>query len=280
MKVQYLDHLGTDLSVVNAARASFDKESEWDLVSSEDSPHFHLKPADANLIRFLAIGLTSKEWDDLAQAFALETSPDAIKAMLWAFKKKATHFAPFCHPQVSFRITAPLSIARQAWKSHVGAAGGDAGYPAWSEESRRYVDSAPEFWLPKTWRTRPEGSIKQGSGEPIEYIRAIVSATATDGDVLIGGEEADAPTEFSQMAGDVYLGLLEQGVAPEQARLMLTNNTMVTWVWTGSLMFFARLCWLRQDGHAQQEIQALVEPIAEIMDGLFPVSWKALMEAQ
>src|SRR5574343_772124 len=137
--VTLLDHMGTDATVLDAARASFNKA------------HTNTELSDKaySLLKFLARGYTEAEWQETAARLAAETDLEQIKAIMWELRTHATHFAPFCHPQMSFRITAPLYVARQLWKSHVGASGGDAGYPAWSEESRRYLDKAPEVYFPE-----------------------------------------------------------------------------------------------------------------------------------
>jgi len=76
----------------------------------------------------------------------------------------------------------------------------------------------------------------------------------------------------------LYQALLSDGVAPEQARMVLPQNTMTEWIWTGSLMAFARVCKQRLDAHAQQETQEVAKMINDIVEPLFPVSWKALTE--
>ena len=53
---------------------------------------------------------------------------------------------------------------------------------------------------------------------------------------------------------------------------------MVNWIWTGSLQAYARFCKLRQDGHAQKEVQEVANQVSDIIEPLFPVSWKALMK--
>ena len=70
--------------------------------------------------------------------------------------------------------------------------------------------------------------------------------------------------------------LIDGGVAPEQARMILPQNMMTEWYWTGSLMFFARVCAQRLDPHAQAETSEVARQIADIVRPLFPVSWAAL----
>jgi len=65
-------------------------------------------------------------------------------------------------------------------------------------------------------------------------------------------------------------------VAPEQARMILPQNMMTEWYWTGSLMFFARVCAQRLDPHAQAETSEVARQIADVVRPLFPVSWLAL----
>jgi thymidylate synthase (FAD) len=72
--------------------------------------------------------------------------------------------------------------------------------------------------------------------------------------------------------------LLEKNVAPEQARMVLPQSMYTSWIETGSLMAYARLCRLRLDGHTQSETRDLAKQINEKMAELFPVSWSALIE--
>jgi thymidylate synthase (FAD) len=246
LTVAYIDHMGDDKMVVNAARASFNKVDEGPINGK-----------DIGLLNFLARGYTDSEWYNIAQDLKAESDLDEIMNIMWQLRTKATHFAPFCHPQLSVRITAPLAIARQMWKSHIGVVGGDVGYAAWSEESRRYVDAIPEFFIPKTMRKRAH-NVKQGS------------STEHNQDAQTTLEEAYLVSEVH------YKKLLDQGVAPELARLALSNGMMVTWVWTGSLMFIARVFSLRADAHAQVESQQLAAQINDMLLELFPVSFTAL----
>jgi len=175
-------------------------------------------------------------------------------AKLIRYLAKHGHWSPFAHPQASFRITAPIFVARQLAKHQVGL--------AWNEESRRYIDSNPIFGGPSEWRSRPDGSIKQGSGEAFDdpdWADAILS------DLISKAEQA-------------YTRLLGTGVAPEQARMVLPLCTMTSWIWTGSLYAWARVCRLRLDPHAQQETQEVARMIDGRMAQWFPLSWAALME--
>ena len=216
--VTLLDHMGSDLTVVNAARVSFDKESEFERDHEELCDK--LSDADARLVKYLA---------------------------------KHDHWSPFAHTSVQFRVKAPIFVARQLVKHCVGG--------VWNEVSRRYVDSEPEFYIPAEWRGRPDGSVKQGSGEPVRYhklVEAVVRKTTAD-------------------ALAIYNALLSSGVATEMARMVLPQNTKTEWYWTGSLMFGARVCRQRLDAHAQAESQQVALLVSQHMRKLFPVSWDVLM---
>lgn len=165
---------------------------------------------------------------------------------------RENHFTPFAHPHISFRIKAPIFVARQLVKHQVGL--------VWNEESRRYIDSEPEFWFPKTLRNRPDGSIKQGSG----------------GEHEASEQWLDANRDLVKHALSHYNLMIGDGIAPEQARMILPQNAMTQWYWSGSLAAFARVCKLRLDPHAQQETQEVAKMIANEVSKLFPVSWRAL----
>jgi thymidylate synthase (FAD) len=167
------------------------------------------------------------------------------------------HFSPFTHPQITLRVTAPIMVARQLFRHVVGL--------TINEVSRRYIDTPPEFYDPDPmpWRARAD-RVKQGSGGRLP-IEGMIAADA------VYREALDA-------AANAYRTLLDVGVCPEMARLVLPVATMTQWVWTGSLAAYARVCRLRSDGHAQAETQEVAARISAVCAGLFPVSWAALME--
>ena len=176
---------------------------------------------------------------------------------------RENHFSPFCHPKAQFRIELPIFVARQWEKHRIGAVRGYDIYDQ-SEVSRRYVDDEPTFFVPDQWRSRPDGNIKQGSGEALNDI----------------GQDLchEILTWAHKQTLACYKDLLDIGVAPEQARMVLPQSMHTQWIETGSLAYWARLCGLRIDAHAQREICDLATQVAEQMAQSFPVSWAALME--
>lgn len=189
---------------------------------------------------------------------------DVADRRLINYLARENHFTPFCHPKATFRLHLPIFVARQ-WERHrVSAVRGYDMYDQ-NEVSRRYVDDEPGFFYPTEWRSRPEGNIKQGSGEPLA-----VDAQKRCAAILDCAHVTAKAT---------YTDLLAIGVAPEQARMVLPQSMHTQWIETGSLAYWARLCGLRIDAHAQREIYNLATQVAEQMASAFPVSWAALMEA-
>jgi len=215
--VSYFNHMGSDLDVVNAARVSFDKESQWEVAAGYRRYDTGiLSEKDQKLIHYLA---------------------------------KHNHWTPFGHTSISLRIKAPIFVARQLGKHQVGF--------VWNEVSRRYVDSQPEFYMP-IFRKRAE-NVKQGSSDEI------IDAEKTIGFELVVKDCLEQ-----------YNYLLSIGVCPEQARVILPQNMMTEWIWTGSLAAFARVCKLRLDPHTQKETREVAGYISDECAKLFPISWTAL----
>jgi thymidylate synthase (FAD) len=211
IKTTLIDHMGNDLSVVNAARVSFGKSSSMD---EDNMGVWHLKQGDVKLIKYLA---------------------------------KHKHLSPFGHAFASFHVKAPIFVARQLVKHK---------FLRWNEISRRYVDDKPEFYVPDVWRGKSADK-KQGSEGVVEGV---------------------IPTEYNEVCLDVYQQLLDGGVAPEMARMVLPQSTMTEWYWSGSLDAFASMCRLRCASDTQYESRIVADQISEVMGGLFPVSWDALMK--
>ena len=215
IKAELIDHLGSDLTVVNSARVSFNKEGQL-----EDG---QLSAKDMKLISYLA---------------------------------QHNHITPFTHPQITLRESVPIFVARQRFKHVVGF--------TYNEVSRRYVDDTPEFYVPEVWRSRPEGSVKQGSGDG-----------HTDSDLFKG-----AYSEFIKNAKATYENMIACGVAPEQARMVLPQSMLTSYYVTGSLAAFARAYKQRIDSHAQKEIQDLAIQWGALIAPLFPVSWQDLTQGK
>lgn len=209
VKVEYVDHMGSDESVVNAARVSFANEGDDGRTEEQNE----------KLIKYLA---------------------------------RHGHWTPFGHTSITLRITAPIPIRTQCFKHKVGFVE--------NEESRRYVSYTPEIFIPE-FRSQVDNK-KQGSGGLHKYSKEWQESYKEGVDSMI----------------NLYETMIDDGVAEEQARFVLPQGVMVNWYWTGSLSAFARFCKQRMDPHAQLEIQQLATMVDAEIRGLYPMSWKALME--
>ena len=182
---------------------------------------------------------------------------------LLSYLANHNHWSPFAHTSLQFRIKAPIFVARQLVKHQVGG--------VWNEVSRRYVNDEPEFFFPDVWRGKPEKA-KQGSSGVVENIWWIPEDSYYS---VQGGVK-----EITQYSLNRYKRMIQEGVAPEQARMILPQNTMTEWIWTGSLYFFARVCNLRLDPHAQEETREIASLIAKSIPKEFEHSWKVLVKGE
>ena len=209
IQVHRMDSMGTDLTVVNAARVSFDKFKE------------ELEYSDEKLIQYLA---------------------------------EHGHWSPFSHCFIQFKIDAPIFVARQLMKHTVGL--------GWNEVSRRYVDDDPEFYTPYEWRRRAADK-KQGSMAEAVSSQDIANRIKNESD---------------RIALNCYDRLLKLKVCPEQARMVLPQNMMTSWFWSGSLYAFSRVCNLRLKEDAQEETRDVAQSISDHCAVEFPLSWKNLVK--
>ena len=240
--VEYVDHMGSDLTVVNSARVSFDSESKWE---TDEEVEERLKKTNSVFRPSDVYKLSNKD------------------AKLIKYLAKHNHWTPFAHPQITLRIKAPVSIRTQFFKHKQGFVE--------NEISRRYVDFEPEFYFPK-FRQRPQKGMKQGSEGWLECV---------DGGGETSGGFATHPLyegykRLMHMAFKTYEDLIASNVAPEQARFALPQAMYTEWYWTGSLAAYARFYKQRIDDHAQWEIQQYAEKVGKIIKPLFPNSWSEI----
>lgn len=215
--VEIIDHMGTDLTVVNAARVSYNKVAKWQY---DEYLNHSLKPQDERLIKYLA---------------------------------GHGHWTPFAQPQIQIRYKMPLFIARQ-WYTH------KEGFTR-NEISARYVTVEKEFFIPKTWRKQSEDSKQGSAGDFEDSDNGVFSMWAQN--------VVDAAIE-------AYTEMIHEGMAGEMARMILPQNTYTSFVETGSLAGYARICKLRVSPDAQQETRRYAEAVSELLSPLFPVAWSAL----
>lgn len=102
MKAEYENHYLSDKDVANFARQSFAKLAEN---FSEDQNN--------SLIKFLARGMSSGDWEKLLVKMQVAKSTDEVRELASYLRKIPEHWVPFGHPHISIRMQAPIPIARQ-----------------------------------------------------------------------------------------------------------------------------------------------------------------------
>jgi len=209
IEITLVDKMGSDASVSNSARVSFNKwKDEFD-------------EQDEKLIKYLA---------------------------------SHKHMTPFRHTQVQLRCKAPIFLVRQLGKHQAGL--------SWNEVSRRYVKTMPEFFKPEEWRNAPEGSIKQGS----------------DGVSELNDSVKETYNALLQGCLAVYNEMLENNIAPEQARIVLPQSMLTEWIWSGNILAFAHVYRERIAESAQEEAKAFAKILDSVIRPEFPVAWSALVD--
>ena len=242
INVTYEDHMGSDLSVVKAARVSFNRDGED--VSIEDQER---------LIKYLVRGMQSSEYDDLVSDIMASDDLTEVKSLLWKWRKTPTHASPFGHSFLSFTVDAPIYVARQLVKHE---------YLRMSEISRRYVKGKPEYYIPDQLHGIAD-NVKQGCGEVLDIDQYLKSTL----EICAAVDDADESYQF-----------LLKKLAPEEARMVLPLCHMTRWRWSGSLDAFMNMCNLRLDSHTQNDTRKVAEMIGGHINELFPLSWASYVE--
>ena len=207
--------------------------------------------ANAARVSFSAFG----EWNGIPEGYTKERCDKLVK-----YLASHKHTTPFRQNCITIRCKAPIFLARQLMKHQSGL--------TWSEASRRYVDTPPEFFIPEYWRSRPEGSLKQGSGNKvITHLNE-----SKDSDWTVDLDYA----HHLEWCLNLYEEMLSSGVAPEMARMVLPQSMIVDWVWSGNLLAYAHCYNLRIKENAQIEANEFAKELGKVLEPLFPVSWKAL----
>lgn len=246
MKATYIHHSLSDRDVANFARQSFGKTADE---FTDEQNH--------NLIKYLARGMPSKEWGALLNQMdgSAADTEEGRHGLAVYLRSIPEHWVPFGHPTISIRMQAPVPIARQLFKHKIGFVE--------SEESRRYISSTPELYIPETFR-EAAANVKQGSA----------------GEHKHSGYYKTEYMTVCNRAIDLYEAMIRDGICPEQARFVLPQGCEVNWVWTGSLYAYANMYNQRADSHAQKETQNLAAEIDQIIAPLYPVSWAALTSGE
>jgi thymidylate synthase (FAD) len=211
--VRLIDHMGSDLSVVNAARVSFGKSKK------------KIDSTDQKLLEYLS---------------------------------EHSHTSPFRHTAITFHVKAPIFVFRQ-WMKHRIAS-------EFNEISGRYVEfTENEFFVPEIFRRQSKEN-KQGSEGEIG-----ICNTKRANELFL---------ETCRNSITNYKKLIDIGVCREQARCVLPLGLYSEAYWTVSLQAVAHFIKLRTDSHAQWEIQQYANAVRSIVETIFPISLKSLLNLQ
>ncbi len=168
------------------------------------------------------------------------------------FLLQHNHTSPFEHNQLSFRIKAPIFVARQ-WMRHR--------MHSYNEISYRYVKAAVEFYIPQKWRFQDKQN-KQASVGSFESKEILERYKASI-------------TESYK----TYEYLLEQGVSREMARAALPLCTYTEFIFTSNLHALMHFLKLRLGAGAQKEIRNYAAALLAQALPHFPISlgiWQEL----
>jgi thymidylate synthase (FAD) len=266
---------GSDLGIVNAARKSFGRRSEWDDVSysamtslmdtdgvnitdyrfegyGKSGYYRKLKDKDKRLLEFLIRGMTADDFDKLLDDMYEGGSKEDVVGLLWNWRNTPSHDTPVNHSFFSFEVKAPIFVARHLVKHE---------YLIMSEYSRRYITDDVEFYTPEVWRAKAD-DVKQGSSTTLGIYN--------ENDVEV--------TEYAKYAMDTYTKLIDANVAPEQARMVLPQSLMTSWTWSGTLGAFGNMCKLRLSKDTQYETRLVAEQVYTELKKQFPVAAPMIVE--
>jgi thymidylate synthase (FAD) len=266
---------GSDLGIVNAARRSFGRRSEWCYLSCPDpdgmppeivEEYKKLSDKDKRLLEFLARGMTAQDFDLFIvkvnndshdwTGFGYPVFKDQLIEKLWGWRNTPTHDTPFNHGFFSFEVKAPIFVERHLVEHE---------YLTMSEHSCGYIMDDVEVYTPDVWR-KVATDVKQGSSsEGVRYDK--------DG-FLIGSEVRS----LNSHALELYKEMIEAGVAPEQARMVLPQSLMTSWTWSGTLGAFAKMCKLHLAKEIQYETRLVAQGVYEELKKQFPVAAPLLVE--
>jgi thymidylate synthase (FAD) len=216
--VRYIDHMGSDLRIVEAARVSYRSPSKGD-------------EADKKLLEYL-----------------------------W----KNKHTSPFEMCKITLNIKMPIFVMRQCVRHRMQNL---------NEVSARYTELPNEFYIPINWRAQDTKN-KQGSNLTDEFLNGgpIINMESQG---LVSVDASETLQDHCNNAYRLYKRMLEAGIAKEMARFVLPVNIYTECYSTWDLKNLIHFITLRDDSHAQAEIQEYGKAIKSMVSELFPWTMEA-----
>jgi len=166
------------------------------------------------------------------------------------------HTSPFRHPQLQFRISCPIFVERQLFKHQISLTANSI--------SGRYVDFSDSYELPEQLRFQSKDS-KQGSAGFLEEQK--------------NNELCNKIKNLVKESASLYEELCKNGVAKEQARIILPLCLNTQFMWTGSLAAFIHLWKLRLKLDTQQETREIAQQMLDLVKNIDSKPFKMTLEA-
>ena len=182
--------------------------------------------------------------------------PDGLLRYLVQHK----HWSPFEHGHATFEIETSKAIGIQLIRHRSFA---------FQEFSQRYqdVNRLESMFEPIELRSQCEDN-RQSSVDIIDPKLPILGEEGSPASEIIKGH--------LDLTHRLYNKLLDAGVAREQARMILPLTTKTKIHMTGSIRSWVHFLELRDDSHAQKEIQLVAQEIKRIFIKEFPIISNAL----
>ena len=166
-------------------------------------------------------------------------------AKLIAFLAREHHTSPFEHSTMSVSIKCPLFVRSQIMRHRTFS---------YNEVSRRYTSENLEFFEFGSLRGQATKNLQCSTDTEVEHSNALSSLIE----------------QHHLQALDLYHRLLENGVAREQARAVLPQSLMTSFIMTGNVLNWAKFLKLRLDKHAQPECREIALACRDILKIHFP----------
>lgn len=159
-----------------------------------------------------------------------------------------THTTPFEMIEFKFHCKMPIFVARQAIRHRTANV---------NEYSGRYSIMKDEFYKPDLDNTRQQSkSNKQGGEQQMEVVEA--------------QDFLDNLESLCNKAYSEYMRATDNGVAREQARMVLPMNLYTEWYWKIDLHNLFHFLGLRCDAHAQMEIRVFADAMLALIKPIVP----------
>lgn len=186
--------------------------------------------------------------------------PDQDKKLL-TYLWKHKHTSPFEMVKITFNIKLPIFVMRQFVRHRMQNL---------NEMSARYTELPNEFYIPEKWR-KQDTKNKQGSMVGVDWDWPCPEL----GNVSVNDMYSQLLKQHCDNSYNLYERLLSEGVAREMARMVLPVNIYTEIYSTWDLNNLLKFMVLRDDDHAQIEIQEYSKAMKIIIQELFPWSIEA-----